>query len=46
MAPSKREHVGLFNVKERLISEGVGDLTIESAPGEGTTARISIFKTP
>lgn len=45
MDPSKREHVGLFNVKERLISEGVGDLTIESTPGEGTTARITIFKT-
>jgi anti-sigma regulatory factor (Ser/Thr protein kinase) len=45
-APHKRERVGLFNVKERLNSEGVGDLTIESVPGEGTTARISIFKTP
>lgn len=39
-----KEHVGLSNTRTRLSSSGMGKLEIKSAPGEGTTATITIYK--
>lgn len=39
-----RAHIGIQNVRERLQDVCRGQLTIESAPGRGTTARIVIPK--
>ena len=39
-----RGHVGLANTRMRLSGSGVGRLEIESVIGEGTTARIRVFK--
>jgi len=41
---SDRTHVGIDNVTKRLISMCNGTLSIESIPGEGTTAVITIPK--
>ena len=37
-------HTGLRNVSERLRLVSGGDLTVDSAPGEGTTIRMTIPK--
>lgn len=39
-----RKHVGIQNIRERIRIMRQGTLTIESAPGEGTTALIRIPK--
>ena len=39
-----REHVGLSNVRTRLIALCGGSLTVHSVPGEGTTVEIRIKK--
>jgi two-component system LytT family sensor kinase len=39
-----RSHIGIDNVKSRLAALCGGSLTVESVPGEGTTATISIPK--
>ena len=41
---SGRVHVGLANTRMRLSGSGIGKLEIDSTVGEGTTARIRIFK--
>ena len=41
---TKRKHVGMQNVRERLRRMCGGTLEIRSAPGEGTTAVIKIPK--
>ena len=40
--PSGRSHIGLANVRERVAALCGGTLTIDSAPGEGTSVRIRI----
>ncbi|MBE6934285.1 MAG: hypothetical protein E7462_04445 [Ruminococcaceae bacterium] len=40
----KKEHVGIRNIRGRLEAMCDGSLTIESVPGEGTTATIKIPK--
>lgn len=40
----ENEHIGIANVRERLRTMCGGTLTIQSAPGEGTTAVITIIK--
>ena len=40
----KKEHVGLYNVRERLKAIVNGDLKVESAEGVGTKATILIPK--
>ena len=40
--PSGRNHIGLANVRERVAALCGGTLTIDSAPGEGTSVRIRI----
>ena len=39
-----REHVGLSNVRTRLIALCRGSLTVHSVPGKGTTVEIRIKK--
>ena len=39
-----REHVGLSNVRTRLVALCRGSLTVHSVPGEGTTVEIRIKK--
>lgn len=41
-----RSHIGITNVRERLAALCRGQLTIESTPGVGTTATITIPKRP
>ena len=40
----KRGHVGLSNTSMRLATSGLGKLEIQSTPGEGTRAIITIYK--
>jgi signal transduction histidine kinase len=40
----KKEHVGLYNVRERLREIVNGELRVESTEGAGTTATILIPK--
>lgn len=42
--PSNQEHVGIINVRERLASMCGGTLDIQSTPGAGTVAVLSIPK--
>lgn len=39
-APVGSEHIGISNVRSRLEQQANGTLTIESAPGHGTTATV------
>lgn len=40
----KHDHIGIANVRERLEAMCGGTLEIQSVPGEGTTATITIYK--
>lgn len=39
-----RAHIGIENVRDRLLRVCKGELKIESVPGKGTTATITILK--
>ena len=45
MAGDDKTHIGMMNVRERLVRQCSGTMEVNSVPGEGTVVNIYIPKT-
>lgn len=45
MAGDDKTHIGMMNVRERLVRQCNGTMEVNSVPGEGTVVNIYIPKT-